>query len=480
MTESNDDIFNHIKSVMRHHEEAYDEGAWERFKVVSAPAPVKKGVIPIWKRVMAAAAVVTTIFLLARVFDASTPVSDPSSPMVGEASTPVDSPVNNIAQASPEIQSESPAVRAEGLNELTDGHNNNLTAIHQNNVASALTNYKPGIRSAKVNFKPGIIQGLGAPTHITAPPSSLISPRQNINTAAVSDTKKSEIDFWKTRVETDVPKVANTPKVYQEEEKYIVAARPQATNKSDKEKNRKWQPSLYVSPLFGDLGIDMGYGVSVGYAINDKIKISSGVAYNKLSASRNYSAGPLGNMIASAPTVVNGAQGVAEAAKPGSALDSKAALTSAYNVVAGQQTNSLQQVDGFLTGIDIPVEINYNISKKLYASAGVSGLVVINDNKKYTYVDNRNVKVSVETNRGALKEDKSVLFTEQNTTTQSMQTPTENTPFLGFYNISMGYRQKISGRTGVALEPFLKVPMRNVTQENLKYIGTGIRLKVDL
>ncbi len=465
---------------MRHHEEAYDEGAWERFKLASSPvAPVKKGAVPIWKWAMAAAAVVTTIFFLARVFDASAPVSDPASPIAKAASTPVDSPVNNITQAIPEIPSEHPVVSG-GVSELTDGYDNNLAAIHQNNVAPALIHYKPGIRLAGVNLKPGVIQGLGAPIHIIAPPPSLIPPQQNINTAVVSDTKKPEVDFWKTRVETDVPNVANTAKAYKEEQKYMVAARPQSTKKSDKENNRKWQPSLYVSPLFGDLGIDVGYGVSVGYAINDKIKISSGVAYNKLSASRNYSAGPLGNMRASAPTVVNGAQGAAGIVKPSDALDSKAALTSAYNVVAGQQTNSLQQVDGFLSGIDIPVEINYNISKKLYASAGVSGLVVINDNKKYTYVDNRNVKVSVETNRGALKEDKSVLFTEQNTTTQSMQTPTENTPFLGFYNISMGYRQKISGRTGVALEPFLKVPMRNVTQENLKYIGTGIRLKVDL
>jgi hypothetical protein len=89
------------------------------------------------------------------------------------------------------------------------------------------------------------------------------------------------------------------------------------------------------------------------------------------------------------------------------------------------------------------------------------------------------VKVSVETSRGNLKEDKSVLFSEQSTTNQPLQAPKENIPFLGFYNISVGYRQKINGKSGVALEPFLKVPMKNVTQENLKYMGTGIRLKFD-
>ena len=471
---------------MRNHEEPYDEGAWERFKAAPAPVAVKKGAVSMWKWAMAAAAVITTVFFMARVFNTSAPGSDPSSVTEGLASTPVDSSVNNIAQATPEIQPGSPAIPGGELNELTDGHSDGIAALNPNDeAASSLYVFKPGIQSANVN-KHGVIPGVS--TAIVAPPALLVPAKDPV--AAVPGARKPEVNFWKPHIETEAPQLATTPRAYKEEEKYIAASRPVVKEKPVKEKNRKWQPSLYVSPLFGDLGIDMGYGVSVGYAINDKVKISSGVAYNKLSASRNYGAGPVGEMMASAVAPPsfgsNGAQGATGAAgavgtsKPNNALDSKAALTSAYNVVAGQQTNSLQQVDGFLSGIDIPVEINYNISKKLYASAGVSGLVVINDNKKYTYVDNRNVKVSVETNRGALKEDKSVLFSEQNTTNQSMQTPTENTPFLGFYNISMGYRQKISGRTGIALEPFLKVPMKNVTQENLKYIGTGIRLKFDL
>jgi hypothetical protein len=481
MTESNDDIFNHIKSVMRNHEEPYDEGAWERFKAVPAGASVKKGAVSMWKWAMAAAAVITAVFFLARVFNASAPASDPSSATDGLAVTPVDSSINNITQATPEIQSESPAIPGEVLKELADGNGNNIAA--RKNLAPSIYTFKPGTQTASVGFKQSALPS--ASTTIIAPPFMPVPSKDSV--VAVPGTRKPEVNFWKNHIETDAPQIAKTPPVYKDEEKYIAASKPAVKEKSVKEKNRKWQPSLYVSPLFGDLGIDMGYGVAVGYAINDKIKISSGVAYNKLSASRNYSAGPVGEMAAAAvapPSYgsngAQGATGAAGAAKPNNALDSKAALTSAYNVVAGQQTNSLQQVDGFLSGIDIPVEINYNISKKLYASAGISGLVVINDNKKYTYVDNRNVKVSVETNRGALKEDKSVLFSEQNTTNQSMQTPAENTPFLGFYNISMGYRQKISGRTGVALEPFIKVPMKNVTQENLKYIGTGIRLKFDL
>lgn len=486
MIESDDDIFNHIKSVMRDHEEPYDEGAWERFKAVSTPVPVKKGAVSMWKWAMAAAAVVTAVLFLARIFNSSTPTPDPSESTEHLAAIPADSSAN-ITRIEPASQPGESAILAdEAKKEINTIYNNNReNNIHKYNNNQLTAAYKPGMRSVTTDLRPTVIQ---SSSRITPPQPLVIVPQAPVT--AIHQPAQKRVDFWKNQVEvTDAPKTTNTP-VYRDEEKQLAVTKPLLTDKPRKEKNKKWQPSLYVSPLFGDLGIDMGYGVSVGYAINDKIRISSGVAHTRLSASRSYGAGPVGEMIASAPNSVGGPQGAVGATgaagangatgAKGTSLDSKAALTSAYNFVAGSQTNSLQQVDGSLSGIDIPVEINYNFNKKLYASAGVSGLVVINDNKKYTYVDNRNVKVSVETNRGNLKEDKSVMFSEQNTTKQPIQAPQENIPFLGFYNISFGYRQKISGRTGVALEPFLKVPMKNVTQENLKYMGTGIRLKFDL
>jgi hypothetical protein len=483
MIDSNDDIFNHIKSVMRDHEEPYDEGAWERFKAAGAPAPAKKGsVINMWKWAIAAAAVVAVVFFVARIFNSTNTGNHPQVENLASSGADSSAPV---AVAPPEIKTEPPVILPGNVPQPVDRYAGNTPL--NDNIASrpAVT---PGSLSSSVTAAtttPGIIQR--PPSVISAPAQVHLSPQIPNQTA--QQTPPANVDFWKNKAVPNTTTITNNPPPYKTEEKQLVMNAPKLTDKPRKEKNSKWQPSLYVSPLLGDLGIDMGYGVALGYAINDKIKISSGVAYSKLSASRNYGSGPVGAMMASAP--VNNLEGSKGPAGPGGAtgaagangsslsLDSKGLLTSAYNVVAGQQTNLLQQVDGSLSGIDIPVEINYNISKKLYASAGVSGLVVINDNKKYTYVDNRNVKVSVETSRGNLKEDKSVLFSEQSTTNQPLQAPKENIPFLGFYNISVGYRQKINGKSGVALEPFLKVPMKNVTQENLKYMGTGIRLKFD-
>jgi hypothetical protein len=54
-----------------------------------------------------------------------------------------------------------------------------------------------------------------------------------------------------------------------------------------------------------------------------------------------------------------------------------------------------------------------------------------------------------------------------------------NNKYLGFYNISFGYKQKVSEKQSFSVEPFMKLPMKEFSKENLYLIGTGIRLKFD-
>ena len=51
--------------------------------------------------------------------------------------------------------------------------------------------------------------------------------------------------------------------------------------------------------------------------------------------------------------------------------------------------------------------------------------------------------------------------------------------YLGFYNLSFGYKKKMLKRHFVAFEPFVKLPIKEVTQDNLRLVGAGLRLKVD-
>lgn len=54
-------------------------------------------------------------------------------------------------------------------------------------------------------------------------------------------------------------------------------------------------------------------------------------------------------------------------------------------------------------------------------------------------------------------------------TTKSVSEPVPaaelpNDKYLGFYNISFGFKQKISGSKSFAVEPFMKLPMKEFTK----------------
>lgn len=448
MKERDDDIFNHIRQVLRNHEEPYEEGAWERFKAYShtaAPSPLPKHpIIPLWKWATAAAAVITGVFLFSRIFHVSQEginIKSSELPIVQQLPT-TDTP-------SQQFQTDTETVFSDRSGLSAQANTSQPTPAAQSSVP-ATTTHTVAIPQVQAPQEVPLVAQTQVPE--TVPSQAPTQPK----TERQPDQNNHVVDFWKNRIVTDKPEEKRV--LPQQDNRNALLAT--TSEKRHSEKNRKWQPSLYVSPVFSDLGVDMGYGVSLAYAINDKLKISSGIAHAKISTSRSFDESIPG--VATAPE-----------------MEVISTEHSDLMTYASQPSSVLQQVTGSLSGIDIPVELNYSFNKKFYAAAGVSGLVVLHDKKTYTYEDYRNIKVSVETSKGALKEDKMITVQEYNTTSAPAQAPAENIPFLGYYNISVGYRQKLSNKNAVSIEPFLKVPMKKVTQQNLNYQGTGIRLRFD-
>ncbi len=463
MKEQNNDIFNHLKNVLRNHEEPYDEGAWERFTAQSGTGAKKRPVIAMWKWAVAAA-VITGVVILAGVFSAD---------REGSNHTPVamDAPENHKAADSnaPAGDHTIAAIDQKEDNLFFEEKSTGRHAFHNNRATVVLPPSAP---------KTAVLQtGLIPPDSFTAPSVQPPQQQEIVNAPVVKEqlAQKPEVDFWRNKVIED-NKQHQKP-VLQDNNRIILASTPDpATKRKQSEKNSRWHPGVFISPLFGDLGVNMSYGVSLGYAINDKIKISSGIAHTKVTASRSYDA--IASSVPSGAIMADKPLGLQDA--PSGSLKSANKVMASNSYVTGpQQISTLQQIEGSLSGIDIPVEVNYNIGKKLYAAAGVSGLVVINDNRKYTYLDSRNEKVSVQSNNGMLKEDRAVMFSEKNITSQPVEVHDDNVPFLGFYNLSVGFRQKISGRNNVSLEPFIKIPVKSATRQKLNYNVPGIRLKFD-
>ena len=457
MKEQNDDIFNHLKSVLRDHEEPYDEGAWERFAAKGKAAAKKAPVIAMWKWAVAAAVIAGValgVFNMGKEDDIDKPLA-------------VDVQVNNKPADSSAPSGNNALVRAEQKENISSFDK------EEKDMRNSATAVLPQ------PFHKAIVSQTG-----WARPDTVLTPsvrpepgkQPQVANAPITDKQQAQpvVDFWKNKVVED-NRQEQKP-VLKDNNSILIASASEPTEKKKRsEKSSKWQPGIFISPLFGDLGMNMGYGFSLGYAINDKIKISSGVAHTKITASRSYDA--------ASPSLPGGGAIIAD--QPTGPLASGSLKTMAKTmsnnsyVTGPQQVSTLQQIDGSLSGIDIPVDVNYNIGKKLYASAGVSGLVVINDNRKYTYLDSRNEKVSVQSSNGSQKEDRSVMFNEQSVTSRPIAAAGDHIPFLGFYNLSVGFRQKLPGKNAVSVEPFIKVPMQGATRQNLNYNGSGIRLKFD-
>lgn len=443
--EEQDDFFKHIKEVLHRHEEEYREGAWEDFLRQRLPqSPAKKApVVSLWKWA-AVAAILTGICFGAFYF-----INFKAVPPAGDrVQVPVSQPKSDAlvqdSNITPQQQLPETAAPKEFYSSTEkndpDNYNVSVTTSSAHNTTDAPALY------------PAIPPGNTIPLAPTPAPPVAVKP--------ATPKPSAPVHFWENRIITEAAPQQPRPAT-------PAARNPVLAQNDDRKesgRSKRWSLGLFLSPTFGETNVNMGYGASLGYAINDKIRISTGIAHNKLTASRDFD-------VAASP--------------PQASLNSPVAdgLFAARGLLSNTNTTSqpqLEAVKGAVSGFDIPVDISYSISKKIYASAGVSGLVVIKDNAQYTYVTSTNQRVQVENSQGVLKEDKNMRVVEYSTSDAAPEASgKEKTPFLGFYNVSMGYKQKVSSKNNVAIEPFLKIPMKSVSDQKLNYTGVGIRLKFD-
>ncbi|QNR82798.1 hypothetical protein H9N25_12405 [Pedobacter riviphilus] len=200
----------------------------------------------------------------------------------------------------------------------------------------------------------------------------------------------------------------------------------------------KWQPDVYIAPAMGnDNKVTMNYGFSLSYAIANKLSISSGVSYASISTTESLDA--------SAPQTLSG--------------------------------KNLASVDAKVRGINVPLELKYNISDKLYTNIGVSALAVLNNSQQNSYIVNQVQSFSSPAINGYA--DSKTMIVKEKTVEPQPEATIDPDKYIGFYNFSLGYKQKISKKNNIAIEPFLRLPMKTFSKENLNLTNGGLRLKID-
>lgn len=227
-----------------------------------------------------------------------------------------------------------------------------------------------------------------------------------------------------------------------EKEQLLTSAKSGLDENQAKAGQDKWELGLLVAPSIGNNNkLNLGYGVSMAYALSKKVEVVSGITYNDMHASNQVPAAP--------------------------------ANTAAF---FSGDSKSLQSVEASVSGVDIPLGIKYNLSKKIYANIGVSAFAVLNERKNNTYLQETSMQ-TVSTDPGTAGEMRIVVLNQK--ITEKAPDPSVGDKYLGFYNLSFGVKQPLSKKNTLSFEPFLKLPMKETSADNLKLIGTGIKLKLD-
>lgn len=429
-----DELFAQIKECLTEHEEVYTPGAWERFE--------KKGsnkTRRIWLASLSSAAALALIGF-------------------GLFYTSNFTQVKEIQHAKNTSSEQNIDGVQDGLSETSEP----LTAIE--NLKTEITENKNIQEQRVMNNVPAnpLIVKVRQATSVAAPADIVDQPLVPSVKENVSSSEKvivpgktgleGQIAVLEMNAKTDVKEKDtaknNKPLSFEEFlDAEVKTNSALAALKSPQKKADKWEMGLMVAPSMGNAKkLNMGYGLSMDYALSDKVSISSGVSYNELGA-----------------TKIAGGNG--------------AAMDAPTNKALVQDTKSLKSVDANLVGIDIPLGIKYYLSKKFYTNFGVSAFAVLNQKQNNNYVKGGVEYASApdQVSSAGFK----AFFQERAVSEAVPSGEIRGDKYLGFYNVSFGFKQPISGSKAFSVEPFMKLPMKEFTKENLYLIGTGVRLKFD-
>ena len=425
------ELIEHITTKLQNHEEPYSPGSWERF------AKKEEKRRPFYWPLWSAAAIILicgSVFLNLN--------GDKKENVLVKNRPQIENKKRSVEDSDPTSQS------------ATDGD----LASSINDGVAALGNTKPNINQ-NLSDNNTVNQELdsGLPDHpkderLTLQAKNVLS--NNITKIDISSASFKSFEISPARKKVEVAKKLTFEDLLAQDSKA-----DQYKKNSKTVASSKWQPGVYVAPSMGnDNKVNMNYGFSLSYDVADKLSINSGIAYSALSSTSLPNAGRSpSSAVADAP------------ASPSSSI--------AYSDASKSAAKSLESVSANLNGITIPLEIRYSFNNKFYSSVGISAFAVLNSKQQNNYVLNQFENRSVTNDMGVA--ELRTLVVEKKATEIIPESAADPDKYIGFYNFSLGYKQKISKKNSMSIEPFLRLPMKTFSNENLNLTNGGLRLKID-
>lgn len=185
--------------------------------------------------------------------------------------------------------------------------------------------------------------------------------------------------------------------------------------------------SLVVSPSVSNQKMNFGAGMELSFPLGDRLSLSSGLMYAALNAKSD------GNS----------------------------------RVVTNSQSQGASLA---ISGIELPLGIQYKTKGGFYAAAGVSALGLISDKLQYSFLEEKTV---AQTSAGYANEVFKVVSEQK---TEKSIEPLNN--YMGFFNFSAGKKQAF-GKVNLNIGPFVKVPFSSVSSEKIRLLQGGVKISVD-
>jgi hypothetical protein len=131
----------------------------------------------------------------------------------------------------------------------------------------------------------------------------------------------------------------------------------------------------------------------------------------------------------------------------------------AWPVKWGKPSSPLREVEATCDMLDIPISLSYQILKKgsnqLYTTLGITNYKMINEKYEYFYENDADPNLKWRKWEGS-----SGFFG------------------AGVVNMSLGIERKLTNFLSVQLEPFVKIPIKNIGFGNVKLLTTGLFLNI--
>lgn len=253
-------------------------------------------------------------------------------------------------------------------------------------------------------------------------------------------------EYKEDQLVTSVQAIASTPKDISAPQSFI-GIEPLNRNVVNIADIKKWDFSVELSPNIKDNDVNFGGGVAIAYNLNDKISIGSGVSYMHLDAQR-------------APNGID--------------------IPAEFSTLDGSKNKSLNTISTSLVGLDIPINLKMNVGNAMYVNAGVSVFSVLNESR-YNNFEERIAVTALASPTFSPSNDQReksgvearALYSQE----VNASTPYEGKNFTGFFNFSVGYKLPFLPKMNLAIEPYFKIPIGSLSDQDMDLNNGGFKIK---